>query len=449
MDTHIKRRLPPGSRGLPVIGETLEFLMSPSGFADRRLARYGKVYWSHVLGKPTVFLNGADANHWIFAGEGRYLENEWLPTIRRLLGARSLALLTGEAHKQRRKLLAPHFRRAAVGGAVGPIVDVARAHLRRWEDDARRGPIALLPRVRAMVFEIAATHILGRVDDLGVDLDTFSRDFDTWVGGFFVALPIALPGSRFARAMAARGRIFGLLTDLVRRRAAQPHADASMISTLLRIRDEQGAPLPREDIVDELHLLLFAGHDTTVTSITNAMYHLALAPAAMARAQAEQDALRERAYAPECLRAMPWLSAVIKESMRLIPPAAGSFRVMLEDAEYAGYTIPRGWRVAVGPRGAHREAANWPEPERFDPERFLREPDDRPPFAYIPFGGGPRMCIGQHFAMLEMHVVLAMLLRAFSWTLAPGQDPKFREIPLPRQRSGTVVELRPRPDATP
>ncbi|MBA3545968.1 MAG: cytochrome P450 [Nannocystis sp.] len=439
---------PPGSHGLPVLGETLEFLRSPHHFADTRIARFGKVYQSHILGKPTVFLIGAQANHWIFAGEGRYLENEWSPAIRKLLGANCLSLISGDAHKQRRKLLAPHFKRTSMAGCVAPMVAIAQAHLDRWARDAGRGSLAVVPRMRAMVFEIAAVYLLGDTDDLGVGLEEFSRDFDTWVGGLFVAVPLALPFTRFGRAMQARRRLFGVLERLVAKREAEQRDDPSVLSTLLRVRDEHGQPLPRSTIVDEIQLLLFAGHDTTVTSTTNIIYHLGVHPEAQARARAEQDAMVDREYTLESLRAMPWLEAVIKESMRLIPPIGGAFRVMTEDAEYGGFTIPKGHRVAIGPRAAHREAEHWPDPERFDPERFIREADDRPPFAWIPFGGGPRICLGQHFAMLEMHVVLAMLLREFEWSLTPGQDQSFVIIPLPRQRSGTLIELKRRAPRT-
>jgi cytochrome P450 len=441
--------LPPGTHGLPLIGETLEFLRSPNAFADSRIARHGKVYQSNILGKPTVFLIGAEANHWIFAGEGRYLENEWSPAIRKLLGTNSLSLISGEEHKQRRKLLAPHFKRTSMAGCVAPMVAIARAHLDRWAGDAERGPIAIVPRMRSLVFEIAALYLLGDTNDLGVGLEEFSRDFDTWVGGLFVALPVALPFSRFGRAMQARKRLFGVLERLVAKRDAEQRDDASVLSTLLRVRDEHGRPLPRSTIVDEIQLLLFAGHDTTVTSTSNIIYHLAMHPDAQARARAEQDAMVNREYTLESLRAMPWLEAVIKESMRLIPPIGGAFRVMTKDAEYGGFRIPRGHRVAIGPRAAHREAEHWPDPDRFDPERFIREADDRPAFAWIPFGGGPRVCLGQHFAMLEMHVVLAMLIREFEWSLTPGQDQRFTLIPLPRQRSGTIVELHRRAPAHP
>ncbi|MFV8754787.1 cytochrome P450 [Nannocystaceae bacterium ST9] len=450
-EPHDARRLPqpPGTRGLPVIGETIEFLRSPNEFADARIARFGKVYQAHVFGKPTVFLIGAEANHWIFAGEGRYLENEWSPAVQKLLGPTCLSLISGEQHKARRLLLAPHFKRTSMAGCIPPMIEVARRHFDRWAKDAELGPLTIVPRVRAMVFEIAAVYLLGDVDDLGVSLDEFSRDFDTWVGGLFVLAPYALPFTRFGKAMQARKRLFGVLENLVGKRDAEQRDDASVLSTLLRVRDEQGRPLPRNTVVDEIQLLLFAGHDTTVTSTSNIVYHLAEHRDALAKAHAEQDAMADRALTLDNLRAMTWLEAVIKESMRLIPPIGGSFRVMTRDAEFGGFTIPKGARVALGPRAAHREAEHWPDPDRFDPERFLREADDRPAFSWIPFGGGPRVCIGQHFAMLEMLVVLAMLLREFDWSLVPGQDLGFLTIPLPRQRSGTIVELRRRAGARP
>ncbi|NVB36278.1 cytochrome P450 [Pseudenhygromyxa sp. WMMC2535] len=434
--------LPPGSDGLPLIGETIDFLRSPSRFSSERFERYGGVFYARVLGKPTVFFNSAEANHWIFAGEGRYLENEWSSAVRKLLGARSLSLISGEAHRARRKLLAPHFKRTAMAGVVAPMDMVVRRHLRRWQTDAALGPIAVVPHMRALAFEVAATYLLGETADLGVSLEDLSRDFETWTKGMFVLAPVAVPQTRFGRAMAARGRLMTAIDDLVMRRDAEDRRGVDVLSTLLDVRDEAGELLPRDVIVDELQLLLFAGHDTTVTATANAIYHLAQRPELRARARAEQDGLTDRRMSLETLRAMPLLEAIIKESMRLIPPIAGAFRVMLEDAEFGGYRIPKGWRVAVGVGGVHGRADYYDSPARFDPDRWLDgRCEDLPPFAYIPFGGGPRSCLGMHFAQLEMHMVLAQLLRDFDWSLVPGQDLRFREVPLPLPRSGLIIAL--------
>lgn len=434
---------PPGARGLPLLGETLDFIRAPNDFAKVRRDQYGPIFVTHLFGKPTVFMYGAEANRWIYAGEGKYLENEWLPAIRKLLGQDSLSLISGEEHKQRRKLLAPYFKRTSMGDCIPGMLAVAQKHLRRWATDAELGPLTVVPRMRSLAFEIAAVYVLGDVGDLGVGLDEFSREFNTWTAGMFAPVPVAIPGSKFARAMAARQRMFTILDDLVMRRDAGSRRGPDVLSVLLEIRDEAGEVLPRDTIVDELQLLLFAGHDTTVTATANAIYHLALHPEAAARARAEQDDLASASptgrFTLDQIRSMTYLEAVITESMRVIPPIGGSFRVMLEDAEFGGFRIPKGWRIAIGPRSVHFDPELYPEPERFDPQRWLA--GERPPFTYIPFGGGPRTCLGMHFALLQMHIVLALLLREFVWELAPDQDLSFTELPLPLPRSGLIVNL--------
>lgn len=437
------RSTPPETRGLPLLGDTLEFLRSPAAFVQQRRREYGPIFVARLFGKPTVFMHGAEANRWIYAGENQYLENQWLPTIRKLLGPRSLSLISGAEHKQRRKLLAPYFKRTSMGDCIPGMLTVTRKHLRRWATDAELGPLTIVPRMRALAFEIAVSYVLGDVGDLGVGLDELSREFNTWTAGMFVPVPVAIPGSKFARAMTARARLFTILDDLVMRRDAAARRSPDVLSALLEVRDDDGQMLPRDVIVDELQLLLFAGHDTTVTATANAMYHLAVHPAVAARARAEQDALDDRRFTLERIRSMSYLDAVIHESMRLIPPIGGAFRVMTEDAEYGGYRIPKGYRVAIGPRSVHFEDEYYPEPERFDPQRWLGA-DERPPFSYIPFGGGPRTCLGMHFALLQMHIVLASLLRDFTWELLPEQDLRFTEVPMPNLRSGLIVDLRAR-----
>jgi cytochrome P450 len=434
---------PPGTRGLPGLGGSFEFIRSPSAFVEARRSKYGPIFVAHMLGKNTVFTTGARANAWIYAGEGKYLENEWSPAVLALLGKDCLSLINGERHKQRRKLLAPHFRPAGMEACIPALQAVVRKHLRRWQTDAELGPVAMVPRIRAAAFEIAVNYLLGDVSELGLPLDELSRDFDLLVAGLFVPIALALPGSKFAAAKAARARLMTAIDDLVMRRDASSRRTPDMLSTLLDVQDERGEFLDRNTIVDELLLFLFAGHDTTVTSTSNVLYHLAQYPEVAARARAEQAALVDARFSLESIRAMSYLDAVIKESMRLIPPIGGSFRVMTREAELEGYRIPAGWRIAVGPRSVHFDAHYYPEPQRFDPDRWLSE-KQRPTFSYIPFGGGPRVCIGQHFAQLEMHVLLALLLREFEWDLVPGQDLSFTEIPTPLPRGGLIVDLRRR-----
>lgn len=426
------------------MGETLEFIRDPRAFAERRKERYGSVFFSSILGMRLLSLTGPQANRWIFSGENRYLRNKWNYATRKMLGEQSLSLINGEAHRTRRRILAPHFKRTGLGPLVDPITEVTGEHLRRWADAG--GETVILRRIKHLAFEIAARYIFGDISRL--DLPRLSRHFDAWAGGLFVAIPLPLPGTTFGRAVRARRKLFATIADEVERRARSPERGPDVLSTLLDVRDDEGQPLPPSTIVDELTLLMFAGHDTTVTSTSNIMLHLAQHPEVLAKARAEQDARRDEPLTLERLRSTSYLGQVIRESMRVIPPIGGAFRELTQDVEYDGYRLPKGWIVSVNPAGSHFDEEIWTDPEVFDPERWgpKRAEHQRHPLAFIPFGGGARVCLGQHFAMLEMEIVLTLLLRDYTWTLVPDQDLDFRFIPFPRPKSGIRVKMQRRSD---
>lgn len=422
-----------------MLGETLRFLRDPVSFAEARHARFGPAFRTQLFGSPTVFLAGADANRWIFAGEYRYLQNRWPPTVRRLLGAASLSMLEGEAHRARRRLHAPRFGRAEVE-ALAPMIDaVGRDHLGRW---ATAGQISLVRRFKTLAFEVATRFLVGAMTP--EERYVLSEDFDTWVAGLFAPLPVAVPGTPFARAVRAGERMTERLTALVRERAQGGARGDDLLSAMLAARDG-GEGLGERALVEELQLLLFAGHDTTVTSAVNVMIHLALHPEALARARAEQDTMGDGPIDAERAAASTWLTQVIHESMRLIPPIGGAFRITTEDTAWHGYRIPKGWTVMLAPRTTHYDAAAFSSPRRFDPARFGadRAEHRRTPLAYVPFGGGPRLCLGQHVAMLEMQILLARAVRDLEWELI-APEPTWTALPFPRPSDGGRVRIRPR-----
>ncbi len=443
-DDQQESRPPPGAKGLPRIGETLAFLRDPGKFYLRKREQYGEVFASNVLGMRLVSLVGRGANRWIFAGEDKYLQNQWPKAIRRLLGAQSLSMISGEAHRGRRRLLAPHFSRAGLLGQVPAIAEVVTAHFDRWVQIP--GETRAVAQYKAMAFEIAARYLFGDPGAVGLDLATLSQDFDTWVAGMFSPIAVRVPLTPFARAMSARKRLFAAFSQAVQQAASADLEGDDVMRTLLRVRDDNGQPLGNDVVVDELQLLMFAGHDTTVTSLTNLMVHLSLHKDVYTKVCNEQDALAGEPLTADTLRKMVYTEQVINESMRVIPPIGGAFRQMIRDTEFAGFTIPKGWSVSVNPGISHSDPEVWEDPEVFDPDRWGpdRAEHKKAPLAFIPFGGGPRICLGQHFAMFEMKVVLALLVRGYTWRLVPGQDLDYRMIPFPRPKSGLRVLLKQR-----
>ncbi len=426
--------LPPGKSGLPLLGETLEFLRSSRAFAQSRRHQYGDVFRTHLLGAPTVFLLGPEAVQSIFAGEGKYLKNRWNPSIRKLLGAHSVSMLEGGEHLERRRLLAPHFSYVAMRQFVPTLEALSTRHFERWA--ALPGDFTLWPAMRELVFEIILSLVFGQDT---VDTPFLLRHFQAWSAGLFSPVPVGLPFTAFRRALVSKQVMLDYLDRVIAERQQRAEQPPDLLGSLLTTRDEAGQPLPREVIVQEIQLLLFAGHDTTVTATANLMLLLAQHPEALKRGR-EAVAGLERPLTLEALRGAPYLAQLINEGMRCVPPIGGAFRTTTRDVEYKGYRIPKGWSVSVSIRSAH-SGPEWAKPDEFDPSRFdASRSEQRKPGAFIPFGGGPRICVGQHFAMAEMGVMLALLLADYAWELTPGQDLEYTLIPFPRPKSG--IQLR-------
>ncbi len=434
--------LPPGDLGLPYLGETMQFGRDPHQFVTERRERYGPIFKTNLLGSDTVFLLDEGGNQWIFQGEGDYLENKWNGTTRRLLGGQSTAMLTGPEHTRQRRLLMPHFHHSAMAAFTPTFQRISAFHFDRWASGPE--PVVLIQSMQELVFEMIVALLLG--DDPEVDVPRLSALFRRWTAGL-AAVPVNAPFSKFGRALRANTRLRAEIDTIVTRRAALPEQPPDMLGSLLQIRDENDQPLPLQRVIDEVHNELFAGHDTTVTVMTNLMIQLAQHPGAWEQAVGEVDTAHlPAAFDLEQLKRLPFLNAVLNESMRAVTPVIGAFRVMLRDAAYQGYRIPKGWTVRLEIAGTHEDATVWSDPLLYDPDRWSadRAEQKRRPHSYIPFGGGPRICLGTNFALAEMRVMVALLLRDYHWALIPDQNLAYRHIPFPRPKSGGIVRFRRR-----
>jgi cytochrome P450 len=430
--------LPPGRSGLPLLGETLEFVQSPIGFINKRRAQYGDVFRTSILGDDTVIVGTPDANRWVFSGENKYLTSKWNKAISLLLGAEGVAMLTGEAHAKRRTQLAPHFKHDAMSEFVASIQKITEQRLAEWADIG--GETSVVDRIRTMAFEIISVFIFG---DTKVDVPYLSNLFQKWTGGMFDPLPMELPFTPFGKAMRAKREMHDYLAPIVAGRMKLKEQPFDILGSMLSVRDENGEGLSLEAILDEVQVQLFAGHDTTVTALTNIMMLLAQHPDVLQRARDEQKSCEHlKVIDLEAIKSMPYLEQVINEGLRFIPPINGAFRMTTEDTAYGGYRIPKGWTILFSITLTHR-LEPWNNPLQFDPDRFTAERAEhkQKQFSYVPFGGGPRMCLGRNFALVEMSIILALLLRGYKWTLVPNQDLSLMPLPFPLPKSGVRVKF--------
>jgi retinoid hydroxylase len=429
--------IPPGSLGWPFIGETIAFF-TERDFAIRRHERYGSVFKTHILGQTTVVLQGADGNRFIFENEKEYVEVTWPSSVRKLLGESSLSMQTGDQHASRRKILAQAFQPRALPAYAKAMNVITDSYLDRW---AKQEEFTWYPELRDYTLDIACKLLVGQDDGSKSDL---GRYYEAWVAGLF-SIPIDLPWTGFGKALRSRKQLLIEIEKLIldRQKLPIPSQNQDALDLMLSARDDNDEGLPLEELKDQVLTLLFAGHETLTSALASVCLLLAQYPEVLERARREQNELDDRSLTPETLKQMPYLDQVLKEVLRVIPPVAGAFRVVIQDFEYGGFKIQKGWQLLYRITETHQDVSAYPDPKQFDPGRFDKSKSDKQkPFSFVPFGGGVRECIGKEFARLEIKIFVARLLREYQWELLPDQNLGLTVIPTPKPRSGLKVRFK-------
>ena len=426
--------LPPGSLGLPLIGHTLNFLQD-SQFAKKRHQQYGPIFKSSIFGQPTVFMRGQEANLFVLSNDNQYFVVAWPASTRALLGPFSLALQTGANHQNLRKLLYQAFGPRALAGYIGAMENITQRYLEKW---AKMEILTWYPELRKYTFDVAGKMLVGLENGSETAL---GHNFETLAEGLF-SIPWDLPFTRFGKAKKGRELLLAELEKIIRDRQQGTPSGNDALSLLISSRNEEGNSLSLEELKDQVLLLLFAGHETLTSAITSFCLLLAQNPDVMAKVRAEQQQFpATEPLTLEQLKQMTYLEQVLREVLRFIPPVRGIFRTVTNACEFGGYEIPKGWNVVSGINQTHQDSQLYPEPERFDPDRFSSERSPKP-FSYVPFGGGLRECLGKEFARLEMKLFAAKIVREFEWELLPDQELNLISLTAKHPGDGLRVKFR-------
>lgn len=392
-------------------------------------------------GRSVVYVNALPLVHEVLtARAGDFHKGPALSVFARPLLGDGLLTSEDDLHRRQRRLIAPVFGPRRVAGYADGMVALAERAQSGWDDgqeiDVARAMMRLTLAVAAKT--LFSADVETEADALGRALATTMRfTVDR------IRAPIRLPSARIFPWQRGVRDAFLLLDNTIYRmideRRAGGSAGDDLLSLLLEARDEDdGSGMDDRQVRDEAMTIFLAGHETTANALAWTWYLLARHPEAYRRVQREADAaLGGRPPTLDDLARLPYALQVFKEAMRLYPPAYGLVRQAVRDTEIGGRHVPRRAIVLISPYWLHRRADLFPDPERFDPDRFTPEAERAlPRYAYLPFGGGPRLCIGNHFALMEGHLLLAALAQRVTFTLAPRQR-------LPVQ-SDPLITLRPK-----
>ncbi|MEM6255038.1 MAG: cytochrome P450 [Cyanobacteria bacterium P01_D01_bin.156] len=429
--------LPPGDFGLPLIGDTLNFFRDPN-YGEKQHAKYGPIFKTRLLGSPTLFVKGAEANQFVLTNENNYFVVSWPPSTKALLGNLSLALQTGGEHQNRRKLLAQAFMPRALSGYIETVQTITQRYAQRW---VNKNTLTWYPELRDYTFDVACKLLVGL--DRGAETE-LGNLFETWCAGLF-SLPLALPWTRFGKAKQARKQLLVLLEEIIRQRQQSSDLGNDALSLLIQAKDEDGNGLSIDELKDQVLLLLFAGHETLTSALASFCLLVAQHPQVLSTLRKEQaDIGLETPLTLEFLKQMPYLDHVLQEVLRLIPPVGGGFRKVLKTCELNGYQIPEGWTVLYEINQTHLNPDDYLTPKEFQPERFAKKTSAdglTSKYSYVPFGGGIRECLGKEFARLEMKLFAVELLRHYQWELLPDQDLSMVVVPTPHPRDNLRVKF--------
>jgi cytochrome P450 len=441
--------------------EALAFFRD-ADFAARRFAQFGNVFETRLLGQELVFVRGGPAISDLLA-QADATEGWWPESVRQLLGSRSLANRNGADHRARRRVVGQLFAAAALrrySPQIVALVEELTAELQ-----AASTPVPLVERMRRFAFSVIATVVLGLDGD---DRDALFADFEIWTRALF-SVPIAVPGTPFARALQARARLLMRLQQVLERARTAASAGQPLpggLDLLSGGLDEAGLPLADDDLVEQLLLLLFAGYETTASSLSCLMAAVLQHPEVLPWLRPELEDLPWPPPAAQAVSAYdeptaPRLAALVQEVMRLNPPVGGFFRRTTRPLVLDGVAVPAGKvvQVALAASNRHRpddtaepsaSEPSAPGPsapgraddlDQFRPERHLQPGGSG--LTLLPFGGGERVCLGKALAELEIRLMAVGLLRQLHLELdPPDQDISLQLVPSPSPRGGLRVRVR-------
>lgn len=427
-----KAKLPPGSMGWPLIGETLQlYSQDPNVFFAAKRKRYGEIFKTHILGCPCVMLASPEAAKFVLVTQAHLFKATYPKSKERLIGPSAIFFHQGDYHFRLRKLVQGCLSLEAIRNLVTDIEAAAVSALDSWHGGHI---INTFQEMKKLSFEVGILTIFGHLkDNYRGELKKNYLIVDKGYNSFSTNIP----GTPYKKALQARKRLNEILSDIIGERKEKRLHEKDLLGCLLNSKDENGEVLSDDKIADNIIGVLFAAQDTTASIMTWIVKYLHDSPKLLEGVKAEQKAIRklnEERKQPLSwtqTRNMPVTYKVILESLRMASIISFTFREAVADVAYKGFLIPKGWKVLPLFRNIHHNPEYFTDPQKFDPSRFEVAPK---PNTFMPFGSGVHSCPGNELAKLEMLVMTHHLVTNFRWEVIGSQSGiQYGPFPIPQQ----------------
>jgi cytochrome P450 len=439
---------PPGPTGFSA-QRTYGIVHDPLTILLGGYERYGPVFTTRLFHGKQVWMLGPEANQYVLVShpENFVWRDGSFGDLIPLLGD-GLLTIDGDYHDRARRIMMPAFHSEQINASQETMALEAARAMEGWRDGE---VVDVYDWMRNLAMRIAMRALLGLdPDDAGKGADA-AHHFELALGFYGTDAPARVvrgPGSAWRRMMRSRAVLDEIVYAEIASRRAKPDPERlDILSLLVEARDEDGSGLSDREVRDQAMTLMFAGHDTSTSTVSFQLYELAGAPTARDRLREELDGVLggEAPDAATLHRELPYLDMVTDETLRLYPPAWVGPRRATKTFEFAGQEVPAGAYVNYCSYASHRLPHVFEDPDAFVPERFTKERKTAlPRGAYVPFGSGSRICIGKRFGQTEVKLVTAMALQRFDFELLPEHEMTVRQMPTLGPKGGLPMRIRTR-----
>ncbi|KAL6979620.1 hypothetical protein U1Q18_021275 [Sarracenia purpurea var. burkii] len=419
--------LPPGSMGLPLLGETLQFFAPNTSsdippFIKKRMERYGPIFRTSLVGRPVIISTDPDLSYFVFQQEGKLFQSWYPNTFTEIFGRQNVGSLHGFMYKYLKNMLLNLFGPESLKKMLPEVEKAACRNLERWSSQYS---IEMKEATASLIFDLAAKKLISY--DSEKSSENLRDNFDAFIKGL-ISFPLDIPGTAYHKCLQGRKKAMRMLKNMLRERRAKPREKQSdFFDYVLEELGKKDAILTEAITLDLMFVLLFASFETTSLALTMAIKFLSDHPSVLKELTEEHEAILRREDSNSGLtwrdyKSMAFTFQFINETVRLANIVPAIFRKALKEINFKGYTIPAGWAVMVCPPAVHLNPTKFKDPLQFNPWRWEGMELNGASKHFMAFGGGMRFCVGTDFTKMQMAVFLHCLVTKYRWQAIKGGD---------------------------